>query len=152
MKIRQRCQIGEVVELLQIGRRFSRLVVLHNVRKYKPYQYRVRVKCDCGRIKIVCRYDLLNGDTTSCSCYQRRDLAIRNRGNAHGVTHGATKADASPALKRTYNSWKAMIQRTTNPKANAGKDWHLYGGRGIRVCPNWLHSFASFLADMGERM
>ncbi len=139
------------MELLQIGRRFSRLVVLHNVRKYKPYQYRVRVKCDCGRIKIVCRYDLLNGDTTSCSCFQRSDLARRSTRNAHGVTHGATKADASPALKRTYSSWKAAVQRTTNPKANRGRDWHRYGGCGVTVCERWLYSFKNFLADLGER-
>jgi hypothetical protein len=79
-----------------------------------------------------------NGEATSCGCFQRSELAIRNEGNAHGVTHGATKADASPALKRTYSSWKAAVQRTTNPKANRGRDWHRYGGYGVTVCERWL--------------
>jgi len=40
-----------------------------------------------------------------------------------------------------------MVQRCTNPKAQA---WRNYGGRGISVCERWL-KFENFLADMGER-
>jgi hypothetical protein len=40
-----------------------------------------------------------------------------------------------------------MLQRCENPK-NAG--WPLYGAKGITVCERW-HTFAHFLADMGER-
>jgi hypothetical protein len=48
----------------------------------------------------------------------------------------------------TYSSWKAMIQRCTNPNAPNFK-W--YGGRGITVCDRWRPSFVAFLEDMGER-
>jgi len=51
-------------------------------------------------------------------------------------------------LSREYASWSAMIQRCTNPNT---WNYQNYGGRGIRVCPWWLHSFESFLSDMGRR-
>ena len=41
-----------------------------------------------------------------------------------------------------------MKTRCTNPKSDG---WKYYGERGISVCDRWLHSFESFLADMGER-
>jgi hypothetical protein len=41
--------------------------------------------------------------------------------------------------------WKAMLSRCEDPR-NIG--YHLYGGRGIRVCEHW-HSFENFLADVG---
>lgn len=47
----------------------------------------------------------------------------------------------------TYNSWWAMRQRCEDPKH---KSYATYGGRGIRVCDEWL-DFANFLRDMGER-
>jgi hypothetical protein len=47
-----------------------------------------------------------------------------------------------------YNVWAMMIQRCTNQK---NKSWDDYGGRGISVCDRWLHDFAAFAADMGER-
>lgn len=57
--------------------------------------------------------------------------------------HGHARGKRSP----TYLSWRAMIQRTSNPAVN---DYHRYGGRGIQVCERW-RKFANFLADMGER-
>ncbi len=43
--------------------------------------------------------------------------------------------------------WLNMLQRTTNPKNDAYKN---YGGRGITVCERWRDA-ANFLADMGKR-
>lgn len=60
----------------------------------------------------------------------------------HG--HGASRAGKRTP---TYVSWNNMIQRATNPRHPA---WKNYGGRGITVCARW-RDFANFLADMGER-
>jgi hypothetical protein len=49
-------------------------------------------------------------------------------------------------IHRAYGIWRGMIDRCTNPKHKAFKD---YGGRGIRVCDRWQASFDDFLADMG---
>jgi hypothetical protein len=53
-----------------------------------------------------------------------------------------------------YNLFVMMRCRCRNPK---GRDYHLYGGRGIRVCERWLNgdglksAFECFIADMGPR-
>lgn len=39
-----------------------------------------------------------------------------------------------------------MKQRCLNPNALAYKH---YGGRGIVICSQWIHSFEVFLVDMG---
>jgi hypothetical protein len=36
----------------------------------------------------------------------------------------------------------------SNPKH---RQWNRYGGAGIRVCPEWLNSFAIFLKDLGPK-
>jgi hypothetical protein len=47
----------------------------------------------------------------------------------------------------TWSHWRAMKSRCMNP---ATKSYPDYGGRGIRVCEQWINSFETFLADMGE--
>ena len=46
-----------------------------------------------------------------------------------------------------YTVWRGMLQRCTDEKCTA---WPNYGGRGIKVCPQWS-DFETFLEDMGTR-
>ena len=48
----------------------------------------------------------------------------------------------------TYTTWAHIVQRCTNPK---NKAWKNYGGRGITVCDRWRDSFDAFVDDMGEK-
>lgn len=47
-----------------------------------------------------------------------------------------------------YPTWSSIKQRCYNKE---NKDYHLYGARGIYLCPRWLYSFKNFVEDMGER-
>jgi len=49
------------------------------------------------------------------------------------------------SLHPAYNSWKAAKARCETP---TWPDYHLYGGRGIKVCERW-QSFENFWTDMG---
>ena len=93
-------------------------------------------RCDCGTEGIRVGNDLRNGHSQNCGCVRRE--RTRHRMTKHGLWD-------SP----TWRSWNHMKDRCTNPK-NIG--YHYYGGRGVRVCPRWLHSFENFLQDMGERL
>lgn len=44
-----------------------------------------------------------------------------------------------------YSRWKEMRTRCSNPNR---KDYHHYGGKGVRVCERW-NNFENFVADMG---
>ena len=63
----------------------------------------------------------------------------------HALRHGhSTRAGVSAE----YTAWQGMKDRCFNSKQ---KDYHRYGGRGIKVCKRWLNSFENFLADVGPR-
>ena len=47
-----------------------------------------------------------------------------------------------------YITWTNMKRRCSNVK---GWDYKYYGGRGIKVCDRWLHSFETFYTDMGDK-
>ena len=117
------------------GDRFGRWVAVHFSER-RGLHYFWLLKCDCG-IERVCRIDQVrSGDSVSCGCFQREvasSWAIANK-TIHGMT-GSFE----------YSCWSNMRLRCRWPEHHA---YHNYGGRGIRVCPEW-EDFAKFYADMG---
>jgi hypothetical protein len=53
-------------------------------------------------------------------------------------------------IRAIWNSYYHMLRRCYNPKH---RQFHDYGGRGIKVCDRWLGKDGrkNFIADMGER-
>lgn len=52
----------------------------------------------------------------------------------------------SPELQKAAKAWREMVNRCTNSQR---KDWKYYGGKGVRVSPEWTANFQQFLRDMG---
>lgn len=52
--------------------------------------------------------------------------------------------------KRTkeYVAWLNMKRRCDS---KCRSTYNYYGGRGIKVCKRWLHSFTNFLSDMKQK-
>lgn len=81
-------------------------------------------KCDCGNFTKVASNDLLKGGTKSCGCLQKE---------SH-TKHGKYK-------ERLYNIYRGIKQRCYNHNRKRYKD---YGGRGIKMCDEWLNDFMMF--------
>lgn len=69
----------------------------------------------------------------------------KSRGLKHLERHGHLR---NGAYTPEYRAWKAMIERCESPRCKAYRN---YGARGIKVCPTWRISFATFLRDVGDR-
>ena len=51
------------------------------------------------------------------------------------------------AYPREYAAWRCMTQRCRDPAKTIG--WRYYGGRGIRVHPEWQRDFYAFYSHIG---
>lgn len=142
---------------VQVGQRYGRLTVLEMLPgAFKPKRIppSARCVCDCGTEWVGKRASLISGHTQSCGCHHKEvSRRIAKKTGQANRRHG--HANRGRPSTPTYISWQAMIHRCTDPK---DVDWNLYGGRGIRVCPQWrtprkggTGGFDQFLADMGPR-
>lgn len=92
-------------------------------------------QCECGN-KTVARADGLRvGRSRSCGCLSAETaVAVHQK---HGRCNSAE-----------YTAWVNMRKRCSDQKS---KSWPNYGGRGIKVCPEWDQSFEAFHSHVGDR-
>ena len=109
------------------GQRFGKLVVMEQAGRNTLKKVLWKCRCECGNEINVVAGSLVTGNTTACGCIPKN------------FKHGGYK-------NASYNSWRAMVRRCTNPK---DKDFKRYGAKGITVCQEWM-DYAKFRDSMGE--
>lgn len=92
-------------------------------------------QCQCGKTTTMTTGNFRSGTVFSCGCLQIETAGEQTK------THGLSNTPE-------YHIWSTLKQRITNSKC---KDYPNYGGRGIKLYPNWNDSFTTFIADMGQR-
>lgn len=117
------------------GKRFERLLVLERNGTGNTGQAIWKCLCDCGKEVNVLSDNLKRGKQVSCGCFHKEKIS------KHGATVNGIKS-------AEYKVWQEMRRRCADVHS---KNYHLYGGRGIKVCDRWLNSFENFLEDMGKR-
>lgn len=107
------------------GRKFGKLYVMKKTNeKNKSGDYKYKCQCDCGEIVLVVGSNLKNGHSKSCGCVRRR------------ISKGYRMKNI-----RLYSIYCNMKQRCYNKNTRQYKN---YGGRGIKVCDEWLNNYTSF--------
>lgn len=113
-----------------IGQKFGRLIVIKDLGT-KGYGERYwECICECGNHINVSHASLFRGNTKSCGCLHREQLAQRNKETAKWGGDSE-----NPKYERIYRIWGAMRNRCYSP---LNEHYDLYGGRGICVCDEWL--------------
>lgn len=110
------------------GQKFGFLTVIERAgaSKYKCALWLCQCRCGAMVVRASQYLRTYRPHQRSCGC---------QHGNR---THGMTDT-------RPYQTWRAMVKRCLHP---SDKDFSNYGGRGIKVCPTWAGSFATFWQDM----
>lgn len=110
------------------GQTFGRLTVVSRAENSNGGKARWLCKCECGNDCIVHASALRSGNTKSCGCL-RAEIS-----HDRVVTHGMSRTSL-------FHVWRAMKDRCLNPNNRSYKN---YGGKGVRVCDEWLDSTTFF--------
>jgi len=125
------------------GKRYGRLLAQEFVGRNERGNALWKCTCDCGQKKVIVLGQLNAGKTKSCGCLAR-ELASKRTAKV-ATKHGdCTRTSRSSE----YEAWRSMKKRCLNPNY---KQWKDYGGRGIKICQEWIDSFDAFLADVGRK-
>jgi hypothetical protein len=104
---------------IEVGKKYGKLLVIGKDISRRKQDY-VFCKCDCGQIGAAVKTkDILEGITRSCTKCSNYEL------------RGGEPSIFKHPLHRV---WSDMIMRCENKKRCS---YYLYGGRGIKVCPEW---------------
>lgn len=104
-----------------IGEKFGKWLVLEETDKKSKSRCKIyKCKCDCGNIGYVVGTNLRNGHSKSCGCAK--------------VKHKHSRS-------KLYDIYYKMRHRCYNKH---DKNYNNYGGRGIKICDEWLSDFMNF--------
>lgn len=107
-----------------VGNKYGRLLVIESCgQERKGTHYMSKVRCECGKEYLVPDTELIYGRRTSCK-------ECSHPTQTHGKTH-----------TKLFDVWQSMKQRCYDKHNNNYKN---YGGRGIRICDEWLSNFMNF--------
>lgn len=104
------------------GQVFGHLTVIKMAGSNQNGKTVCECRCDCGEQKAVLYSRLVSGQTKSCGS------------DVHKCSHGKRNT-------RLYKVFIGMKGRCYNPKNEHYTD---YGGRGIKICDEWLNDFDKF--------
>ena len=111
--------MNKIKHIVEIGNKYNKLTVIDVSPKNNNKKQYYICKCDCGNIKIVDKYSLINGKTKSCGCIL--------------IKHRCTNTPL-------YKIWKNIKTRCNNSNNLFYKN---YGAKGINICTEW-NDFSNF--------
>ena len=104
------------------GKRYGNLIAIRECGRAKDNAILWLCICDCGNHHLARGTYLNRGIITSCGCMK-------------GKKKVATMGTHGMSYSRIYGIWKGVKRRCKSPKF---RGYENYGGRGIKVCKEWL--------------
>lgn len=135
--------MGKKLEI-KAGDQFDGWTVLEEVEPYvapcgTKYR-RFKCRCECGVEKEIPVGRLSGGHSKSCGCLSKEVFADNMRkAQKTWVSQASYTKEVYPEL---YTIINGAIQRCTNPN---DKEYKNYGGRGIKVCEEWMRDRYAFI-------
>ncbi len=119
------------------GQRFGKLMVIRDSKKRTGTRHGDghiiwACRCDCGKRTMVISGNLRNGYTRSCGCLKDEQTKVKGKAN---LKHGDTNS-------RLYTTWLNFKRKCYNPNTI---NFDRYGGRGIRICKEWLDKKTGYI-------
>ena len=131
---------GQFVKMREdiTGQKFNRLTALNFSHKDKNRKTYWVFECECGNIKVLRTDQVKNGNTKSCGCLKKElEPKQLNRNGSEPTKYDSKGLSEHPL----YSKWIGIKDRCYNVHSNRYKN---YGGRGIKICNEWLYSFHAF--------
>lgn len=109
------------------GKKFGNLIVMKRINNNKRGEAVWECHCKCGNIVYTTSGSLNSGNTQGCGCKSKETAKLRSIKNHKD--------------SRLYKVYHWMKQRCYDKN---NKQYKNYGGRGIKICDEWLSDYTKF--------
>ena len=110
---------------IDIGAKFGKLTVIMEIGVDKKGFPKYLCKCECGNECVAGKHSLIGNRKKSCGCLVRETARETQKKNF--LKHGLSGT-------RLFEIYRGLKKRCIYKH----KDWETYGGRGIKICEEWL--------------